>query len=449
MSIKKWAVSLVLIIGDGAALYGVFRLAFWGRNSLDSIIGYGVPWEYVLPLFQLTFGFGVAVFLSQRLYPGYGLTAVKELERLAKSLTLVFFILAGGAYFNRAFLFFSRLILVFAWLMALGAVPLARFVLRNLLARTKWYGIPVIVYGDDDWAIEVADALGRITRLGWVVQQILPLSAIENDAIQKFPLAILAPSTHTTVDEHARTLRQQYRRVVLVHKRNNFGSFNVEPRDLDGQLGLEFQYLLLSSVSLAIKNLIDFLLGFLLFVFLLPLICLIAVVLYCDSPGPIFFRQERFGRDFHPFRVIKFRTMIVGAENKLAELLAQDSQAKEAYEIHHKLLADPRITRVGRWLRRYSLDELPQIFNVLRGEMSVVGPRAYMVTEIEDIQSYAPLILQVKPGITGWWQVMGRHRTTFQDRLQMDEHYISNWSLWMDVYILFKTVWVVLSGTGT
>jgi undecaprenyl-phosphate galactose phosphotransferase len=103
---------------------------------------------------------------------------------------------------------------------------------------------------------------------------------------------------------------------------------------------------------------------------------------------------------------------------------------------------------VGKWLRIFSLDEFPQLLNVLRGEMSLVGPRAYMPSELGDIGEYASVILRVKPGITGWWQVMGRHQKSFRQRLQMDEYYISNWSLWMDIYILMKTVWVVLVGSG-
>lgn len=110
---------------------------------------------------------------------------------------------------------------------------------------------------------------------------------------------------------------------------------------------------------------------------------------------------------------------------------------------------DPRITKIGRFLRKYSLDEFPQLWNVLRGEMSLIGPRAYMPSELDDIGEFTEIILRVRPGMTGWWQVMGRHTTTFQARLKMDEYYISNWSLWMDLYIFYKTYWVVIQGTGT
>jgi lipopolysaccharide/colanic/teichoic acid biosynthesis glycosyltransferase len=176
------------------------------------------------------------------------------------------------------------------------------------------------------------------------------------------------------------------------------------------------------------------------------LVILIAIAL--DSPGPVFYRQHRLGRSFHEFDVLKFRTMVANAEAILEEHLQHDGEARAAYERFHKLENDPRITRVGRWLRKFSLDELPQLINVLKGEMSLAGPRAYMPSELDAMKEFAQVILRVKPGMTGWWQVSGRHRTTFQRRLELDDYYISNWSLWMDMFIFLKTGWVVLRGQG-
>ena len=122
--------------------------------------------------------------------------------------------------------------------------------------------------------------------------------------------------------------------------------------------------------------------------------------------------------------------------------------ANQEYQIYHKLANDPRVTRVGRFLRKFSLDELPQIWNILSGDLSLVGPRAYLPSECEEMGAYASLILRISPGLTGWWQVMGRHSTTFEERLRLDEYYLSNWSLWLDVFIIIKTVWIILSGKG-
>jgi len=136
------------------------------------------------------------------------------------------------------------------------------------------------------------------------------------------------------------------------------------------------------------------------------------------------------------------------AEEKLQELLAHDPQANAEYEKYHKLVKDPRVTRVGKFLRRYSLDELPQFLNVLKGDMNLIGPRSYLPRELPTMGETAGIILKVKPGITGWWQVMGRNATSFNERLQLDEYYISNWSIWLDIYIIIKSVWVVISGKG-
>jgi lipopolysaccharide/colanic/teichoic acid biosynthesis glycosyltransferase len=179
-----------------------------------------------------------------------------------------------------------------------------------------------------------------------------------------------------------------------------------------------------------------------------PLLLLVTLLVAIESPGPIFFRQPRLGKDSKPFNVVKFRTMIIGAEDKLAEMLESDPVMQAEYLEYHKLEKDPRVTKLGYFLRKYSLDELPQFWNVLKGEMSLSGPRAYMLSELENMGSYAAMIFRVRPGITGWWQVLGRHQTSFQKRLQMDEYYISNWSLWMDAYITIRTILVILTGNG-
>lgn len=148
------------------------------------------------------------------------------------------------------------------------------------------------------------------------------------------------------------------------------------------------------------------------------------------------------------FTVLKFRTMYADADRKLDRILATDPERRREYERYHKLEDDPRVTPVGRFLRRYSLDELPQVFNVLRGEMSLVGPRAYMPTELPQMNGLSWAVLQVPPGITGLWQVSGRNALSFDQRLDLDVHYVQNWSVWLDLYLLARTVPTVLSGEG-
>jgi lipopolysaccharide/colanic/teichoic acid biosynthesis glycosyltransferase len=178
-------------------------------------------------------------------------------------------------------------------------------------------------------------------------------------------------------------------------------------------------------------------------VLLAPLLAAIAVAVWLSSPGPPLFRQLRAGRFGRPFRMWKFRTMAVGAEAVRLELLAQ-SRDPDWLSLDH----DPRVTRVGRFLRRTSLDELPQLVNVLRGEMSLVGPRPLPLAEHARAPEWSTCRLEVRPGLTGLWQVTGRSRTSFLEMLRLDCRYVSRRSFWADLRILLQTIPAVLRGRG-
>ena len=174
--------------------------------------------------------------------------------------------------------------------------------------------------------------------------------------------------------------------------------------------------------------------------------CLIAIRL--DSAGPALFRQKRLGKNGKTFRCFKFRTMFIDNDAILQECL-KDDEVRREWENFKKIKGDdPRVTRVGKFLRKTSLDELPQLFNILKGEMSLVGPRPYLPRELDDMAGLDSIILETKPGITGLWQVSGRNTLSFDRRLRLDVWYVRNWSLWIDIVMLLKTVKVVLRGDG-
>jgi Undecaprenyl-phosphate galactose phosphotransferase WbaP len=179
-----------------------------------------------------------------------------------------------------------------------------------------------------------------------------------------------------------------------------------------------------------------------------PILLLLAILIRLDSPGPIIFAHKRIGQNGKEFPCYKFRTMCVDADVKLKEYLAANPEAREEWERDFKLKDDPRVTRVGRVLRRTSLDELPQLFNVLKGEMSLVGPRPIVTAEIPRYGNYIADFYMVRPGITGMWQVNGRSDTTYEERVQMDSWYVRNWSVWLDLSLLWKTFSVVLHHKG-
>ena len=170
----------------------------------------------------------------------------------------------------------------------------------------------------------------------------------------------------------------------------------------------------------------------------------IAILIKLDSPGPIFFRQKRVGENTQPFEMLKFRTMVQNAEALGANLVQKDANGN----VLHKHRGDPRVTHIGRFLRRYSMDELPQIFNVLLGKMSIVGPRPEMPFLVEKYKNWQYARFTIPQGMTGWWQITGRSDKPMHLNTQDDMYYIQNYSIWLDIKIILKTVYTVVSGRG-
>lgn len=179
-----------------------------------------------------------------------------------------------------------------------------------------------------------------------------------------------------------------------------------------------------------------------------PVFLVTSLAIRKDSDGPAMFTQKRIGKDGKLFEIYKFRTMVPDADKKLFELLDKDEKAREEYKVNKKLKNDPRITKVGNFLRKTSIDELPQLINVLKGDMSLVGPRPYLPREVKDMGDYYNTIIESKPGITGLWQVSGRSNTTFEQRLEFDKEYTENKGFLYDMGLLTKTVGVVVKKNG-
>lgn len=198
----------------------------------------------------------------------------------------------------------------------------------------------------------------------------------------------------------------------------------------------------------AIKRGLDVCLSILLLILGFPVSLLIAILIKLDSPGAVFYRQQRVGCDGRLFEMIKFRTMSPGAPDNLETFLRGNPGRRFNWEQYQKLWKDPRLTRAGKWLRKFSLDEIPQLWNVLRGEMSLVGPRPIIATQRDMYGPCFSYYQQVRPGMTGLWQVNGRNRTSFSERVDWDVDYVKQWSLWLDIRVLIKTVSVVFRGDG-
>jgi exopolysaccharide biosynthesis polyprenyl glycosylphosphotransferase len=199
------------------------------------------------------------------------------------------------------------------------------------------------------------------------------------------------------------------------------------------------------ELALMLKRVVDVLFSFLALLFLSPLMLAIAIAIKLDSHGPVFYASERIGKKGRVFSCFKFRTMVRDAEKRQAELMHMNERQGVLFKVSN----DPRITALGRFLRKYSMDELPQFFNVLRGDMSVVGPRPPLASEVREYKLSHLRRLDVTPGITGLWQVQGRQDPSFDSYISLDVTYIENWSVWLDIKIVLRTVGVVFSGTGS
>jgi len=218
----------------------------------------------------------------------------------------------------------------------------------------------------------------------------------------------------------------------------------VDIEDLGGIPIIGVKEISITGWNLAFKRTSDIVLSLAVLVLLFPLMLLISVAIKLDSPGPVLFKQVRVGRDGRRFVFYKFRSMRQGAEEERPQLADLDETVGPIFKIRR----DPRCTRLGRFLRRTSLDELPQLYNVLRGEMSLVGPRPAIPVEVEQYQEWHRKRLEVSPGMTGLWQVSGRSQLTFDEMCLLDIYYLENWSPLLDLKIALKTIPAVLAGTG-
>jgi Undecaprenyl-phosphate galactose phosphotransferase WbaP len=355
-----------------------------------------------------------------------------------------------------------------AWILSLVALPLSRAVLRHRLAAKSWWGYPVVILGAGNTGQAVAQALSQQPGLGLKPVAFLDDDPTKRESINGIPLlgglelaaqvaqewgvrhGVLAIPSATRVRmlEVIERYGSAFERLILIPNLFGMASLWVSATDMGGILGLELRHNLLRPSSRVLKRLID-LLGFVLGgTVLLPLVAILAVLIKLDSKGPVFYAHGRLGKNGQKFRAWKFRTMVQDAEQVLRQSLATNLELRTEWEQDQKLKNDPRITRVGRWLRKTSLDELPQLWNVLKGEMSLVGPRPIVQAEVERYGDRFALYSKVLPGITGMWQVSGRNDTSYAERVALDTYYVRNWSPWLDFYLLARTVWAVLWSQG-
>ncbi|WP_288921802.1 undecaprenyl-phosphate galactose phosphotransferase WbaP [uncultured Phascolarctobacterium sp.] len=364
----------------------------------------------------------------------------------------------------------SRMFIFLLWLFSFIYLTVFRYLTKKILEKVQLLRIPVLIIGAGKTAELLVKGIINDAGMGYKIIGLLEDNCVRNGILKRFPVLgkfadVEAVILKTGVQhvfiaapglEQEKLTRLIYKVQPLVKNIGiipnlvgiPMGGIEVESLFNEKLMLLRLKNNLARSWNRYLKTIFDFALTLVGTVAISPILIFIAIWIYIDSPGPVIFKHTRIGKNGKKFLCYKFRSMCIDAKEKLAELLENDPVAKAEWKRDFKLKNDPRITKSGAFLRRTSLDELPQIFNVLKGEMSLVGPRPVIEEELERYGEYVNDYLMVKPGITGMWQINGRNDTSYAERVCMDSWYVRNWSIWIDNLILWRTLKSVIRCKG-
>ena len=466
---SSWIIATSMIIIDFLGVMASFGLGFfivkiyyilnndWGGINFKSFVTY---WPY-LPIFIL-------IYLVMRLYPGVSLAPAEELRGFSIGSIMAH----GGIIISRyiesetwdsisAAFIISAIFLPFIILTSRGIMHI---ILHKMGLRT----IPAVIYGANETGRKVVDRLLKSTKAGYTPVLILdddpaygddysgiPIihdTTIGPDLVRKHNLKIaIVAMPNLSQSKMSRMMNfsvSAFRYNVLIPEFFNVSNIWMSVRDFDGILGLAASNRLKIKWNLAIKRFLDILFVCVGGLILLPFLLIFALLVKVTSPGPVLYGHKRLGLGGKPFTAYKFRSMVMDADTLLEKLLTDDPELSKEWEMNHKLRNDPRITKIGQFLRRTSFDELPQLLNILKGDMSLVGPRPIVEAEIKKYGENYKRIFSVKPGLTGLWQISGRSDTNYAERISYDTYYLQSWSVWLDIWILYRTPRVILRGNG-
>lgn len=428
-----------------------------------------IRWVVLGPLTLVTFRWVpayVAIFIISAalrgLYPATDLSTVNHFRLLTIGTSVLFLVFIAGTFVFKISEEFSRLLLGLTWLFSLVTIPFIRTLVRHLMAQAGQWGEPVVVIGSAPQVQSLNNYLRRYPTIGLKPDVTITLPGLISDltsaqrdelveqarrlnAISHLSTVLVAYEQMGELGNIREFFRDLFERVVLVNPAD-FGSVlgGVAVRQYGEMLTFEIHNSLMDPSAQIQKRVIDILGAGLGLLLLSPLLGCISLAIALGSPGGVLYRQRRLGKHGQEFDMLKFRTMRSEADQVLSAYLQQNPERQQEWNCYQKLKDDPRITRLGCLLRRFSLDELPQLWNVLIGKMSIIGPRPIMVNQREIYGANFLHYMRVVPGMTGLWQVSGRNRTSFTTRTEFDVEYVMNWSIWVDIYILVRTFWIVL-----
>ena len=467
----RWLIPAVML-SDVVFINAAFLLAYAARYRLqlfrpvepeyDNPIDVYFPFMIVLTILLIAAYKLDNVYVSRRL--GMWLD---QMSRIVRSTMIAMLIMIGITFIYQPF-FYSRLIYLYATILIMLLLALERFGWGIILGQLRRRGIGVsrvLIVGAGDVGRTVIRTVMAQPEFGYRIAALVddhvdrdalsigPVPAIEGT--QRLPQIIAEKNIDEVIvalpwTDHQRVLgifqlcERLGVRVRTVPDLFQLSLNRVDVEDLGGVPVIGLKAASIRGANLVVKRIMDVTLGSLVLLIVSPLMAALALAIKLDSPGPVIFRQKRVGARGQEFVVFKFRSMREGADEEKERLLEFNEMNGPLFKMHE----DPRTTRVGRCLRRFSLDELPQLFNVLRGEMSLVGPRPHTSAEVAQYQDWQRQVLETPPGMTGLAQVSGRSQLSFDEQCLLDIYYIENWSPALDVRILLRTAPKMLSGEG-
>lgn len=460
---SSFATGLNFMVFDCIAVMLCFGAGFFAVNAVDrSLIVFRdfVHYWVYLPAFA-------AAFFAARLYPGIMLQPAEEVRRF----TLTSFFCFTGIALSIAIETDDREALSTALLLAVPfsafIIPLMREGVRTVFASFNWWGIPVIIYASEKNKHIITDRLLNKPSFGYRPAAIICSDAVEYSEYRQIPVfpysqeiedvvhsckittaIIMEGPERGTVKTPLNVLLPRYRYIITVPYHQSLKFVSLSVRDFGGILGFSAANRLTRPINLFLKRFIDLGLLLLFSPLIIPLIIFISILVKCTSKGPVFYGHKRIGKNGKEITTWKFRSMVLDADKRLKELLESNPELKKEWEENQKLEHDPRITPIGKFLRKTSLDELPQFFNILIGQMSFVGPRPIVEAEKKKYGDKFTYIFSVSPGLSGMWQISGRSSTGYDERIMLDTFYIQNWSIWLDIWIILQTCLVVITGKG-
>lgn len=459
----SYLTALLFLAADIAAVVAAVVISVEVRYMFGGQFHPSLYWSLWPMMFLYVF-----TYAGMGLYPGVLLSPPEELKKTFWGTSLMFLALGAGTFMSKGGIYYSRLIFLMSWTLTVIFVPLARAWVRRMFGSRPWWGYPAVILGNGAVGSLIARNLKINPKNGLrpvvLFQERTPE---ENAEIHGVPVvgldrfyeladrfdcgyAVVAmpECDKGNMRKLVERLGHHFKKIILVPDIVAQSSLWAETIDFEGVLGLELRQNLLDPGRLALKRILDIILALVGGFLILPFLLAIAAAVRLDSKGPAVYGHKRLGFAGKQIKVFKFRTMAANADQILHECLEKSPEMRAEWEQTHKLRNDPRITRMGRLLRKFSLDELPQLWNVIRGELSLVGPRPIVREEIAKYDDLFSVYMQVRPGITGLWQVSGRNNTSYTERIKLDTYYIRNWSIWLDIYVMCRTLPIVMYGKG-